>query len=208
MRILYGVQGTGNGHLARARPFAPALLRAGHEVDWLFSGREPSAYFDMDAFGAARHFRGLGLVVRNGRIDRLATARRIRPLRLARELRDVRPVLTRPLPGQHEQQANALALRALGLGRVHRGALNPVLAERFAAEPRGARARPWPDVAGAVVQALDAGPGLDAEALSARLWRAAVGLARHAPFDGASSGGNTAGAPSRAHPVLPSKEAA
>ena len=350
MRILYGVQGTGNGHLARARLFAPALLRAGHEVDWLFSGRDPGAYFDMEAFGEARHFRGLGLVVREGRIDRFATARRIRPLRLLRELADVRPerydlvlsdyeplsawaarikgvpvvgighqhafagpdaagavpepdgdrlgravlrrfapadvglglhwarfrptilppvvdaslaleddegftlvyrpfessrsllaelnrvermrfelfapdvaadetvgnvrlrpcsyplfrrrlvrasrvmcstgfalvsealhlglpVLTRPLPGQHEQQANALALRALGLGRVHRGPLNPVLLERFAAEPRGARARPWPDVAGAVVEALDAGPGLDADALSARLWAEAASLA-------------------------------
>ena len=350
MRILYGVQGTGNGHLARARVFAPALARAGHEVDWLFSGRDPSGYFDLEAFGAARHLRGLGLVVRHGRIDRLATARRIRPLRLARELLDVRPerydlvvsdyeplsawagklegvpvvgighqqafagtdadgcvpepdgdrlgravlrrfapadvglgmhwarfrptilppvvdtslaladdegftlvyrpfessrtlvaelnrvertrfelfapdvrdrervgnvllrpcshgvfrerlvrasgvmcstgfelvsealhlglpVLTRPLPGQHEQQANALALRELGLARVHRGPLNPVLMERFLAEPRGARARRWPDVAGAVVEALGAGAGLDAEALSARLWRSAAALA-------------------------------
>ncbi len=91
MKILYGVQGTGNGHVARARLFEPALARAGHEVDWLFSGRDPSGYFDMEPFDEARHFRGLGLVVEGGRIDRLATARHIRPLRLVRELSEVRP---------------------------------------------------------------------------------------------------------------------
>ncbi len=349
MKILYGVQGTGNGHVARARLFEPALARAGHEVDWLFSGRDPSGYFDLEPFGEARHLRGLGLVVERGRIDRLATARRIRPLRLLRELSEVRPerydlvvsdyeplsawagklkgvpvvgighqqafagtdadgivpepdgdrlgravlrrfapadivlgmhwarfrptilppvvdtsltlaedegftlvyrpfessgelvadlnrvvgmrfelfspevrfehrvhnvllrpcshgtfrerlvrasrvmcstgfelvsealhlglpVLTRPLSGQHEQQANALALLELGLARVQRGPLNPELMERFAAEPRGVRARPWPDVAAGVVEALEAGDALDAEALSDRLWRAAAAL--------------------------------
>ncbi|MBP7664242.1 MAG: glycosyltransferase, partial [Shewanella sp.] len=39
MRILYGVQGTGNGHLSRARVMAKALMKQDIEVDFLFSGR-------------------------------------------------------------------------------------------------------------------------------------------------------------------------
>jgi len=37
MRILYGIQGTGNGHLSRAQEILPYLLRYG-EVDLLISG--------------------------------------------------------------------------------------------------------------------------------------------------------------------------
>lgn len=38
MRILYGVQGTGNGHLSRARVMAKALMKQDIEVDFLFRG--------------------------------------------------------------------------------------------------------------------------------------------------------------------------
>ncbi|WP_071058638.1 MJ1255/VC2487 family glycosyltransferase [Pelistega sp. MC2] len=51
MRILYGVQATGNGHITRARVMLPALKAQGFEVDFLFSGRSLDAYFDMDIFG-------------------------------------------------------------------------------------------------------------------------------------------------------------
>ena len=35
MRILYGVQGPGNGHISRCRSVAEALARKGVEVDYL-----------------------------------------------------------------------------------------------------------------------------------------------------------------------------
>ena len=38
MRILYGVQTTGRGHLVRSRPMVAALRSMGHEVHTLFSG--------------------------------------------------------------------------------------------------------------------------------------------------------------------------
>lgn len=68
MKILYGVQGTGNGHTTRARIMARALAERGVEVDWVFSGREPEAYFDMDIFGDYRCFRGLTFDTRHGRV--------------------------------------------------------------------------------------------------------------------------------------------
>jgi len=50
MKILYGVQGTGNGHITRARAMARELYAAGLEVNFLFSGRPADKYFDMDVF--------------------------------------------------------------------------------------------------------------------------------------------------------------
>ena len=47
MRILYGVQATGNGHITRARVLLPALQAAGVEVDVLLSGRAPERLFNM-----------------------------------------------------------------------------------------------------------------------------------------------------------------
>ncbi|MEE4278767.1 MAG: MJ1255/VC2487 family glycosyltransferase [Halieaceae bacterium] len=73
MKILYGVQGTGNGHLSRARAMAAAFARSAIEVDYLFSGREPGRFFDMECFGAYRTRRGLTFVNIDGRVNYLRT---------------------------------------------------------------------------------------------------------------------------------------
>ncbi len=77
MRILYGVQGTGNGHLTRARVMAPALAAAGIEVQFLFSGRPREKFFDMAVFGDWWWRRGLTFVSRSGRIDYWRTLAKI-----------------------------------------------------------------------------------------------------------------------------------
>lgn len=89
MRILYGVQGTGNGHISRCRLIAQSLQAAGAEVDYVFSGREAAAYFDMQAFGDYRALPGLTFATRNGSIDLLATVGRSQPLRLLRDIRQL-----------------------------------------------------------------------------------------------------------------------
>lgn len=86
MRILYGVQGTGNGHISRSRTLAQALARHGVMVDYLFSGREPSAYFDMEAFGDYRTAHGLTFHSHDGCIDIWQTLTRSRPLQLLRDI--------------------------------------------------------------------------------------------------------------------------
>lgn len=73
MRILYGVQGTGNGHLSRARAMAAAFRGRELEVDWLFSGRPRERFFDMQCFGDFRTRRGLTFVNVDGRVDYLRT---------------------------------------------------------------------------------------------------------------------------------------
>ncbi len=59
MKILYGVQATGNGHITRARAMNKHLKALGIEVDYVFSGRKKSEFFDMEEFGDWRCLRGL-----------------------------------------------------------------------------------------------------------------------------------------------------
>lgn len=73
MKILYGVQGTGNGHLSRARAMARAFDASNVEVDYLFSGRAPDRYFDMQVFGQCRLCRGLTFISDEGRVSYLKT---------------------------------------------------------------------------------------------------------------------------------------
>jgi len=73
-KLLYAVQATGNGHLARARTLAPALAQQSNlQVDYLFSGRLRAELFDMQAFGNFRCLRGLTLFYARGRINTFDT---------------------------------------------------------------------------------------------------------------------------------------
>jgi len=73
MKILYGVQGTGNGHTTRARIMAKAFVEAGIHVDWVFSGRPRADYFDMEVFGDFQAYRGLTFQIKHGEILFLKT---------------------------------------------------------------------------------------------------------------------------------------
>lgn len=74
MKILYGVQGTGNGHIARARIMANAFAtRSDIEVDFLFSGRDHDKYFDMAVFGTFETRRGLSFATHEGNISYIKT---------------------------------------------------------------------------------------------------------------------------------------
>lgn len=89
-RLLYGVQATGNGHLARARALAPELLRAGLEVDFVFSGRPRAELFNMEVFGADyRCFRGLTFVTEQGRLRLGKTLTHNKPLEFLRDVRQL-----------------------------------------------------------------------------------------------------------------------
>lgn len=75
MKILYGVQGTGQGHISRARAMAEAMKAHPEvEVTWLFSGRERDKLFDMEPFGDYLYRRGLTFITRAGKINHIATA--------------------------------------------------------------------------------------------------------------------------------------
>ncbi|OIQ24297.1 MJ1255/VC2487 family glycosyltransferase [uncultured Vibrio sp.] len=75
MKILYGVQGTGNGHIARARAMSQALKGRGIDVDYLFSGRDAEKYFSMQEFGQYQTRKGLTFESENGQVSYLKTVK-------------------------------------------------------------------------------------------------------------------------------------
>lgn len=89
MRILYGVQGTGNGHISRCRLIAKALKNEAVQVDYVFSGREAKHYFDMQEFGAYRCLSGLSFATKNGAINFWSTVNQNKPLQLLRDIREL-----------------------------------------------------------------------------------------------------------------------
>ncbi len=87
MKILYGVQGTGNGHITRARVMARAFANDPDvQVDYLFSGREESKYFDMEEFGDFQTREGLTFIHKNGAIDKWTTLREAKPKQFWRDV--------------------------------------------------------------------------------------------------------------------------
>lgn len=86
MRILYGVQGTGNGHITRARKMSYALAEVGLDVDYLFTGRMANDYFDMAPFGEYRALPGLTFHSSNGRVNPVQTVLNSQPKRFFQDI--------------------------------------------------------------------------------------------------------------------------
>lgn len=87
MRILYGVQATGQGHISRARAMASAMAPYDLDVTWLFSGRDRAKLFDMQPFGHYAHRTGLSFTTRNGGVKYGATLINNQPLRFMRDVK-------------------------------------------------------------------------------------------------------------------------
>ena len=73
MRLLYGVQATGNGHISRARALQQALAAHDIHIDFLFSGRPAAQLFDMQQFGNFQWRKGLSFVSKAGKVDHWQT---------------------------------------------------------------------------------------------------------------------------------------
>lgn len=87
MRILYGVQGTGNGHISRSREIIRFLKGDGHEVQVIVSGRDPALLWDMEIFEPFTALRGLTFATHRGRIQHLRTARQLNLIRFYADIR-------------------------------------------------------------------------------------------------------------------------
>ena len=86
MRILYGIQGTGNGHISRAKAIIP-LLREAAELDLLISGHSSEV-----SIGHPIKFQcsGLGYTFgSNGGINYLDTALNLHPVHLVRDIQNL-----------------------------------------------------------------------------------------------------------------------
>ena len=86
MKILFAIQGTGNGHLSRARDVYPELLKHG-DVDVLVSGIQADVQVP---FPVRYRFYGLSFIFgRRGGVDVLDTARKMRLGQLIKDIRNL-----------------------------------------------------------------------------------------------------------------------
>lgn len=88
MRILYAIQGTGNGHISRARDIIPSLMK-NHVVDILISGIQA----DVDLpYTVKYRFKGLSFIFgESGGIDLVKTYRKSNLARLIGDIKSLKP---------------------------------------------------------------------------------------------------------------------
>ncbi len=89
MKIFYGVQGTGNGHITRARVMAKELFKAGFEVVFQFTGRPADKYFDMEIFDGYQVRTGLTFNTQKGQVSYLKTARDVKAMTFLRDIKEL-----------------------------------------------------------------------------------------------------------------------
>lgn len=85
MKILYGVQGTGNGHISRANAISEILSTYPHiEVTWLLSGRRANNLFEVQ--GSHEFRRGLTFATYEGKISFHKTLLQNNPFTLVKDI--------------------------------------------------------------------------------------------------------------------------
>ncbi|MGR8934676.1 MAG: MJ1255/VC2487 family glycosyltransferase [Gammaproteobacteria bacterium] len=87
MRIFYGIQGTGNGHITRGRAMATELAKSDYDVTYLFTGREREKLFEMEVFQTYQWREGLTFRTENGRVSYLKTTLACKPVTFVRDVR-------------------------------------------------------------------------------------------------------------------------
>ena len=86
MKILYAIQGTGNGHVTRAREIVP-LLKKDHDLDILISGIQADVELP---FEVQYRFHGLSFIFgKKGNVDVAETYRKSRLRRLMKDIKSL-----------------------------------------------------------------------------------------------------------------------
>lgn len=111
MKILFAIQGTGNGHLSRARDVYPELLKYG-QVDVLVSGIQADVQLP---YPIKYNMYGLSFIFgKQGGVDLLDTAKKVKLFRLIHDIRQI-PVQDYDLVINDFEPITAWACRLKGL---------------------------------------------------------------------------------------------
>ena len=89
MKIFYGVRGTGNGHITRARVMAKELSAVGIDVHFQFTGRPADKYFDMEVFNGYQLRTGLTFHTEKGQVSYLKTALDAKPITFIKDMKSL-----------------------------------------------------------------------------------------------------------------------
>ncbi|OQK18434.1 glycosyltransferase [Methyloprofundus sedimenti] len=87
MKIFYGVQGTGNGHITRARVMAKELAAAGFDVTYQFTGRPSDQFFDMQVFNGYQHKEGLTFNTGKGQVNYIKSVFEAKPITFIKDVK-------------------------------------------------------------------------------------------------------------------------
>ncbi len=138
MKVLYAIQGTGNGHLSRARDMIPALLGEGVDLDILVSGTQADLHLP---YRIKYRFWGLSFIFgKQGGIDFWKTYLNAKTLRTQKELRNL-PVHEYDLVLNDFEPVSAWACKLKGvpcIGLSHQAAvLSPLAPQPERRDPLG-----------------------------------------------------------------------
>ena len=86
MKILFGVQGTGNGHISRSRELVKKLKSDGHDVDVIISGRKEEDLKEVEIFEPYRVMKGMTLVTYKGKLNYMETMFQLDLVRLMTDI--------------------------------------------------------------------------------------------------------------------------
>ncbi|MDP4704713.1 MAG: glycosyl transferase [Polaribacter sp.] len=126
MKILYAIQGTGNGHLTRAKEIIPILKEKG-EVDILISGNECEIQLD---YPISFNLCGLNFAFgKNGGIDFWKTIRKFNLIRFFREIRQL-PIKNYDLIINDFEPVSAWAAKLKNVNCISLSHQNAVLDEK------------------------------------------------------------------------------
>ena len=73
MKILYGIQGTGNGHIIKSSIITKELKKRGHEIDTIISNRTKDNLLGMNISEPFQCLKSLTFSVNKGKINYMSS---------------------------------------------------------------------------------------------------------------------------------------
>ena len=89
MKILYGINATGNGHISRARIIIAELKKRGHDISCIISGRNDDRLYDVGEFKPFVLKKGFTFSKKGGRIKYLRTFFNIDLIQFVKDIKSI-----------------------------------------------------------------------------------------------------------------------
>jgi len=89
MKILYGINATGNGHISRSRIIISELKKRGHNITCLISGRSDDKIYNIEDFEPFVLKKGFTFSKKDGRIKYLQTLLNIDLIQFAKDIKSI-----------------------------------------------------------------------------------------------------------------------
>jgi len=90
LKFLFGIQGTGNGHITRSRIIIKLLRSKGHEVDIIISGRKKNELFGINDLKPYSVFNGISYETKKGKMKKLKTLKNVGIFQFLKDLKKIK----------------------------------------------------------------------------------------------------------------------